>query len=413
VIYNYSYSYSLIDLRFVKMSKPQSISSLLKRKEEDKGEREKHQVPRHSGIPTKNRFLMLAEKGKAARERSLSAKRFRTDSECTEASETVDETGNGESVFASMEDTERQLKEAKTVIDQVKSEVEKIPDPGPLKAVLDGLLKWMALTTSIQENSASVMLDGFAKACKKVSPPPQATAAGGQVKGGGQPGKSKQGESEVVSEQEVRKKKFVQAVREAEKATLVFNLDMGAVAVMNTNTMNRKFSMALKAKAAEVDGNANGEPKSDTVTQLYDTLSMVKNMDYFGKTTKQAKGKEFFSIPVKLAYKDKETRMTAEQNLRKLCKVSCTTPYHSTLRDFMKKTMEEAKVKYKNSFVQTRVDVENMTLRVSYRQDGVWHNDVDRIPLPDSVLDLTHKVSRHVPSKPEGMDMDVGDSVQG
>jgi hypothetical protein len=33
----------------------------------------------------------------------------------------------------------------------------------------------------------------------------------------------------------------------------------------------------------------------------------------------------------------------------------------------MKKTMEEAKAKYKNSFVQTRVDVENKTLRVSYR----------------------------------------------
>ena len=114
------------------MSKPLSISSLLKRKEEeDKGERGKHQVPRQSGIPTKNRFLLLAEKGKAARERSLSAKRFRTDSECTEASEIVEEGGQGESVFASMEVTERQLKEAKTVIDQVKSEVEKNSGSGP------------------------------------------------------------------------------------------------------------------------------------------------------------------------------------------------------------------------------------------------------------------------------------------
>jgi hypothetical protein len=75
----------------------------------------------------------------------------------------------------------------------------------------------------------------------------------------------------------------------------------------------------------------------------------------------------------------------------------------------MKKAMEEAKVKYKNTFVQTRVDVENMALWVSYRQEGVWHNDVDRIPLPDSVLDLTNKVSKRVSSKPEGMDMDVGD----
>jgi hypothetical protein len=280
--------------------------------------------------------------------------------------------------------------------------------------VLDGMVKWMALTNSIQENSASVMLDEFAKAKKKVSPPPQVVPeTGSQGRTGGQHGKGKQGETEIMTEQDVRKKKFVQAVREAEKATLVFNLDMGTVAVMNTNTMNRKFSMALKAKAAEVDGNINGEPKMDTVTQLDDTLSMVKNMDYFGKTTKQAKGKEFFTIPVKLAYKDKETRVAAEQNLRKLCKVSCTTLYHSTLRDVMKKTMEEAKGKYKNSFVQTRVDVENMTLRVSYRQDGIWHNDVEKIALPDSVYDLTHKVSRHVPSKPEGMDLDVGDSTQG
>jgi hypothetical protein len=385
------------------------------RKEDEKGEKEKHHAFKKPGISTKNRFLLLAEKGKAARDRSVSAKRFRTDSECTDASEFADVDGQGESVFASMEETERQLKEAKAVLDQVRLDVEKVPDPGPLKVVLDGMVKWMALTNSIQENSASVMLDEFAKAKKKkVSPPSQVvTGSGSQGRAGGQHGKGKQGETETLTEQDVRKKKFVQAVREAEKATLVFNLDMGTVAVMNTNTMNRKFSMALKAKAAEVDGNINGEPKTDTVTQLDDTLSMVKNMDYFGKTTKQAKGKEFFTIPVKLAYKDKETRITAEQNLRKLCKVSCTTPYHSTLRDAMKKTMEEAKAKYKNSFIQTRVDVENMTLRVSYRQDGIWHNDVEKIALPDSVLDLTNKVSRHIPSKPEGMDMDVGDSVQG
>jgi hypothetical protein len=293
-------------------------------------------------------------------------------------------------------------------------DVEKVPDPGPLKVVLDGMVKWMALTNSIQENSASVMLDEFAKAKKKVSPSTQvAPEPGSQGRAGGQHGKGKQGETEVMTEQDVRKKKFVQAVREAEKATLVFNLDMGTVAVMNTNTMNRKFSMALKAKAAEVDGNINGEPKMDTVTQLDDTLSMVKNMDYFGKTTKQAKGKDFFTIPVKLTYKDKDTRTTAEQNLRKLCKVSCTTPYHSTLRDVMKKTMEEAKVKYKNCYIQTRVDVDSMSLRLSYRQDGIWYNDVDKIPLPDSVFDLSNKVRKTVPPTQEGMDLDVGDSAQG
>ncbi len=156
----------------------------------------------------------------------------------------------------------RMNREAKAVLDQVRSDAEKIPEPGPLKVVLDGMVKWMALTNSIQENSASVMLDEFAKAKKKVSPPTQVVPEpGSQGRAGGQHGKGKQGESEVITEQDVRKKKFVQAVRKAEKATLVFNLDMGTVAVMNTNTMNRKFSMALKAKAAEVEATSMVSPK--------------------------------------------------------------------------------------------------------------------------------------------------------
>ncbi len=120
----------------MKMSKPTSITSLLKEKE--KGEKSKTgTAAKYPGISTNNRFLLLAEKGKAARDRSLSAKRFRTDSECTEAECTGEGAYVEEQVFMNMEKTEGQLKEAKAVIEQVKSEVEKIPDPGPMKTVLD------------------------------------------------------------------------------------------------------------------------------------------------------------------------------------------------------------------------------------------------------------------------------------
>jgi hypothetical protein len=260
----------------------------MKRKEGEKEGKEKVHAAKYPGISTSNRFLMLAEKGKAARDKSLSAKRFRSESEYTETGEDTDVCEQDDTVFANMEKTENQLKEAKTVIDQVKAEVDKIPDPGPLKSVMEGMVKWMVLTTSIQENTASVMLDGFAKANKKAAATKQVAPVMDPPGGGGAKVSGKQ---DGGTEEDSRRKRFVQAVREAEKSTLVFNTDMGTVAVMNPNTMNRKFSMALKAKAAEVDGNVNGEPKADTVTQLDDTLSMVKNMDYFGKTTKQAKAR--------------------------------------------------------------------------------------------------------------------------
>ncbi len=58
-----------------------------------------------------------------------------------------------------------------------------------------------------------------------------------------------------------------------------------------------------------------------------------------------------------------------------------------------------------------------MSLKVSYRQDGVWYNNVEVVELPDSVLDLTNKVSRVKTANPssqhEGMDTGEGDSQQG
>jgi hypothetical protein len=83
----------------------------------------------------------------------------------------------------------------------------------------------------------------------------------------------------------------------------------------------------------------------------------------------------------------------------------------------MKKIMDEAKAKYKNSYIQTKVDVDGMCLKVSHRQDGVWYNNVEVVELPDSVLDLTNKVSRvktpNLSSQHEGMDTGEGDSQQG
>ena len=391
-------------------NKPTSILTLMKNKEQ-----ERLHVPKYPGITTSNRFLALAGKagGGPGRDRNNSTKRSRMDSEGDKEEE--DSAGGEDEVFASMEKTEVQLKEAKVIIDQVRKEIEKIQDSGPLWSAIKGMVKWMEVTTSIQEDLGSVMLDGFAKTEKKV----RAVRNGaGPIPGGRRPPGGDSGDNggrgrDTEGETDLRKKKFIHAVREAEKATLVFNTDMGGVPVMNTATMNRKFSMALKVMAATQDGNANGEPKVDTVMQLDDTLSMVKNMEYFGKTTKKGKG-GYFTIPVKLTYKDRDTRMTAEANLRKLCKVSCSTPYHSTLRDTIKGVVEECKTRYKDSFIQARVDAENMKIKVSYRKYGeksTWHNDVEEFDLPDSVYDTSNKVSRSRPSN-ENMEVVGGDQSQ-
>ena len=375
-------------------NKPTSIGSLMM----EKG-------PLQSGPGTRftnnNRFHLLADRSDSGtrvdKGRNHSTKRSRIDSEEGEGLGVGIEVSE---VFTAVEATETKIKEAKSIIEQVSKDAAGLPDSPSLMAVVGGLVKWMVATTAIQENTLSLMVDGFAGTARKAGGKKGGhdLGQGNRDQAGGGPAHAHASNHQQAKPIDERKKRFVQAVKDAEKATLVFNTDMGTVPVMNTQTMNRKFSLALKAKAAVVDGNVNGEPTRDTITRLDDTLSMVKSMDYFGKTTKkvtdnQDRDRVYYTIPVKLNYKDRETRIAAEVNLRKLCKVSCTTPYHATLRTEIKRAVDCAKVKYEATWIQARIDLEDMCLRLSYREGEVWHNDVEMIPLPEEVYDTSRKFS--------------------
>jgi hypothetical protein len=98
--------------------------------------------------------------------------------------------------------------------------------------------------------------------------------------------------------------------------------------------------------------------------------------------------------------------------------VGCTVPYHRTLRNCINKVIEESKVKYPGHYIQA----EKFQLKVSKMKGGAWTNNVDTIPLPDSVLDLSRlgpssgsdgKPATSRKSTNENMDADESGGVQG
>jgi hypothetical protein len=186
--------------------------------------------------------------------------------------------------------------------------------------------------------------------------------------------------------------------------------------------MKRKFTENVIANAASVEGREDGRPSPAVAEQLDDALDMVTKMEFFGKQTKKSKNRlgeedDFCTIPVKLVFKDKETREAADGRLRKLCKMGGTVPYHRTLRNVINTTLDEAKKKYPRSFIQVKVDVENFQLKISRCEDGTWLNNVEKVDLPDSVLDLsrTGPIIRRKPSQSsKHLDMeDSNDADQG
>jgi hypothetical protein len=290
--------------------------------------------------------------------------------------------------FTSMANEEEKFVKAKGLIVKIKEGLSKAKEQGmqgPLWDIVNNMAEWMEITTGVQEVTANVVVDSYNKVA---SPRKSRKDSPRRV-----PVKELTEEEAAMA---AKKKKFVQEVRDAERSTLIFKTNMGPVAIMNPETMRKNFSMDLAAKAASVEGVPEGRPTADVAAQLDDALGMVTKMEYFGKETKRAKKKgkdsgdeNFFTIPVKLSFKDKETRDAADGRLRKLCKFGGTVPYHRTLRNVINRVITDTKEMHKDSFIQVKVDAEKFRLRVSRREAGVWYNDIQIVELPDEVLDLS------------------------
>jgi len=361
-----------------------------------------------AGIPTRNRFSVLKGRSDSAAScrsdyRSDSQKRIRV-----ESPEVIDRN----QAFRSMADEEEKFKIARSLVEKVKEGVKAAKDKGmegPIWAILQNISEWMDVTTGVQETTANVVVDSF----NKVASPLRKSRRDS-------PGR--RGKPEVSEEEAAlmaKKKKFAQEVKEAERSTLIFRTHMGSTPIMNPETMKRKFTENVISNAAAVELREDGRPSPAVAEQLDDALAMVTKMEFFGKQTKKSKNKlgeedDFCSIPVKLCFKDKETREAADSRLRKLCKMGGTVPYHRTLRNVINITIDDAKKKYPRSFIQVKVDVENFQLKISKLQDGTWMNNVEVVELPESVLDLsrTGPTVRRRPSQSSAMDV-VSEASQG
>jgi hypothetical protein len=199
---------------------------------------------------------------------------------------------------------------------------------------------------------------------------------------------------------------FQDAVKHSERSTLVFNLDLGRNKTLNEKTILTKATLALSEAAAAAEGNKGKPPSKEAVAALDDIMSVTEDVTLFGRVTKpyvnprnsaDPRNKTFFTLPVRYEFRDKDTKIEAETILRDTCKVECTTPYPTILRECIKQVVTHMRDTFPNDFVKVTVDSANMALKVTRKVKGRgWFSLDDPIKLPVEVLDI------HAKSVPEG-----------
>jgi hypothetical protein len=217
----------------------------------------------------------------------------------------------------------------------------------------------------------------------------------------------------VETDEEKKVRKFAEAIRDAERSTLCFNLNMGNKPIMNKTTISERATLALTSMAAKVEGKNSVVPSPEIVAALDDVTSLVTSMELFGSNTKQYKGKEkdkddstpaptYCTLPVRYQFKDREQRVFAEKQLRDLCNVKCSTPYPAVVRECIKQVVTHVRETFPDDYIRVSVMVKDFALKLQRRPKGKdlpWTTYPDLFKLPNEALDVSLK------KVPEGFKM--------
>ena len=196
------------------------------------------------------------------------------------------------------------------------------------------------------------------------------------------------------SEEDKNKKRIRQAINKVEKSSILFGINMGDVPTINKETLARKLTIDLHRKAKE--GNKEKKYSEKQVEEMTDDLLTCASLDFLGSGTKLYKNKfneddtnngKFCTMPVKMLFKDKKERILAEQHLRKVCDVKCSTPYPTGLRTLISGLINEAKREKPGRFILAKVNAEKLTVSALASENNSWVdlNITKEIPL--NILD--------------------------
>jgi hypothetical protein len=267
-----------------------------------------------------------------------------------------------------------QLKEQDTILAEVEStiaEMEKSntdnPDPR-----LGSVIKVLKLLGKSQKNLTSAVTDN----CKLAAAQPASHAAPSGNHINKQVGQKKP-TTPPVSEEEIKVRKLKTVLRDAEKKTVIFNLDLGKNPAMNKDTLSRKVTEAL---GTSVRSGKHDYHIGDAEEVLDDILSCSK-LEFLGTQSKlffnnrneeDARNNNMYTLPVRMEFKDRDTRFEAEIMLRKLCKVNCSVPYPKKLRTMLNEIVTAGKSLQPNCFIRTKVNVENLTIEAHAKTASGW-----------------------------------------
>ncbi len=148
-----------------------------------------------------------------------------------------------------------------------------------------------------------------------------------------------------------------------------------------------------KAKSGGIyqDDPAAAEESIDDLLSCasIDILGNGSRQFYNKRNPSDPRNNKMCTVPVKLSFRDRETRFRAEMTLKKACGVHCGTPYPEKLRLLMDALVKDCKADKPGCFILAKVDLDKMCITAKARSVDGWIELERCSTIPNDLLDPT------------------------
>jgi hypothetical protein len=182
----------------------------------------------------------------------------------------------------------------------------------------------------------------------------------------------------------------------AEKTAIVFDADLGQSSIANRATLNVAFAAGLKAATMKV-ASESGSDANEKIRIVNDALSCADNVEFVGQTTARKIDKRdpanpkvspFCTMPVKLDFPDKNTRMHFEKTLRTHCKVKASMSLPFQIRKYQSMFLKSMKERYVGRVVTARPEASSLSYIAFMKEEGGggWSRCRESVPIPRGIM---------------------------
>ncbi len=182
----------------------------------------------------------------------------------------------------------------------------------------------------------------------------------------------------------------------AEKTAVVFDADLGPSPVANRAALNGAFTAGLKAATLKVAENS-GEDANESIRVVNDALSCADNLGFVGQTSQRKIDKRdpanpvtlpFCTMPVKLDFPDRDTRIHFEKTLRKHCGMKATISLPFQIRQYQALFLDALRNPYKGRAISARPDTSTLSMVAFMKNedDRGWSRCRETVPIPRGIL---------------------------